>query len=553
MNKICSKCQQEFNVYPQDKDFYKSIDVPEPEMCPQCRFQLINSYRNERTLYNRKCDSCKADIISMYSSDKPYAVYCHSCFWSDKWNPLDYAQDFDFNKSFFEQFKELRNKVPRLNLLNDDTSENSTYTNHVYHLKNCYILSDACYNENCLYGNGIYNSTECVDCSYVTNKSELCYETTFSEQCYNVKYCDDCHTCRDSAFLIDCRGCSDCFMCVGLRNKKYCIKNKEYSEQEYCKFVETLHVASLQKINQYKKEFNDFALTVPRKYFHGNKNENSTGDYILNNKSVHHCYHMRSSEQCAYCFGMDKSKNCYDVMVYGEDAEQVYQAQATGGQVYKILFGNAIWHGQENYYCDNCLNGAEYCFGSISLKKHKYCILNKQYSQGEFMKLREKIINYMKETGEWGNYFPQNISLFAYNESDAQGFFPLSKEKALSQGFSWQDNMPGTYSQETLTDIPDNINDIDISITKEIIKCENCQKNFKYTESEIKFYEQQNIPLPNNCPDCRYRDRLKLRPAFKLYNRKCMNPGCNNKFETTYSPNRKEIIYCEECYQKEIY
>lgn len=32
-----------------------------------------------------------------------------------------------------------------------------------------------------------------------------------------------------------------------------------------------------------------------------------------------------------------------------------------------------------------------------------------------------------------------------------------------------------------------------------------------------------------------------------------MKKGCQNEFETSYSPDRPEIIYCEKCYQQEIY
>ena len=27
---------------------------------------------------------------------------------------------------------------------------------------------------------------------------------------------------------------------------------------------------------------------------------------------------------------------------------------------------------------------------------------------------------------------------------------------------------------------------------------------------------------------------------------------CSNKFQTTYAPERKEIVYCKDCYQKEV-
>jgi hypothetical protein len=32
-----------------------------------------------------------------------------------------------------------------------------------------------------------------------------------------------------------------------------------------------------------------------------------------------------------------------------------------------------------------------------------------------------------------------------------------------------------------------------------------------------------------------------------------MKEGCNNTFETSYAPERPEIVYCERCYQGEVY
>ena len=41
----------------------------------------------------------------------------------------------------------------------------------------------------------------------------------------------------DVAFgFFDLRGCSDCILCVGLRNKKYCIRNQQYTKEEYEEF-----------------------------------------------------------------------------------------------------------------------------------------------------------------------------------------------------------------------------------------------------------------------------------------------------------------------------
>jgi len=45
-------------------------------------------------------------------------VYDQNIWWSDSWDALDYGKEFDFKKSFSEQFEELMRKVPKANLNN---------------------------------------------------------------------------------------------------------------------------------------------------------------------------------------------------------------------------------------------------------------------------------------------------------------------------------------------------------------------------------------------------------------------------------------------------
>ena len=110
----CTNCHKAFTIKSEDIEFYKKIQVPEPTHCPDCRIQRRLVLRNELSLYEDKCDLCNKNIISLYSEDKPYTIYCYDCFYSDKWDPMKYGQDYDFNKPFFEQFKELQQKVPRI-------------------------------------------------------------------------------------------------------------------------------------------------------------------------------------------------------------------------------------------------------------------------------------------------------------------------------------------------------------------------------------------------------------------------------------------------------
>lgn len=78
---ICEECTSKYLIIKQEKEFYKKKDLPWPNKCPECRQKRRLALRNERKLYNRKCDKCQQDIISTYRPDSPYIVYCQECFW----------------------------------------------------------------------------------------------------------------------------------------------------------------------------------------------------------------------------------------------------------------------------------------------------------------------------------------------------------------------------------------------------------------------------------------------------------------------------------------
>jgi hypothetical protein len=166
----------------------------------------------------------------------------------------------------------------------------------------------------------------------------------------------------------------------------------------------------------------------------------------------------------------------------------------------------------------------------------------------------------MRENGEYGEFFPPELSPFGYNESVVQEYFPLTKEQALAQGYRWKDTEVKRHQTTISHDqLPDRITDIDDSICQETIACahqqqciQQCTGAFRIIPAELAFYRQHNIALPRLCPNCRHYERIKLKNPHKLWHRRCMNTPCQNEFETSYAPDRPEKIYCEQCYQHEI-
>ncbi len=552
----CPNCQQDFELTSDDFGFYEKIQVPAPTFCPDCRLQRRLAWRNDLSFYNRECDLCKKKIISLYHPDKPLTVYCNKCWWSDKWDPKSYGQDIDFSRPFFEQFRELQDKVPLLALFNDDGvgSVNCEYTQNTTFAKNCYMGAMTWYSENVMYYYRI-GGPECrdlVDVNDVFTYTEKIYDSIFLEHCYNCRNCYCSTGLNDCAFMYDCKGCSDCFMCVNLRQKKYCILNKQYTKEEYEKILASYHLDTYSGNERAKTEFREFLVTQPRRFATIRNSKDCTGDCITNSKNVKDSIMAFASENTRFQWCGMWLKDSYDITPGGK-SEECYEA-LTADHDYRTLFSIYSLKSQEISYVENC-HSSKNLFGCAGIKHGEYSILNKQYNKEEYEKLKIELIEHMKKTGEYGEFFPASMSNFGYNETVAQESFPLTKEEAEKQGFKWWDKLQKTTGKETLKpeEIPDSISDVDESMLNQVLLCVSCNRNYKIVPNELIFYKKHLIPIPHKCFYCRNSERLKLENPFKLWHRKCMNEGCQNEFETPYSPERKETIFCESCYNKEVY
>ncbi len=505
----------------------------------------------------------------MYSPSKPYPVWCYECWFADDWDASSYGMDCNPEQPFLEQVHDLYNRVPKVALIYV-RSVNSEYVNISADNKNCYMLIECSNNENCIHCYWIQVCKDLVDVSF-SHKTELSYE---SDDCYNSNrlfYSKGCHDCLDSYFLLDCRGCSNCTGCINLRNRKHHIFNKLYSREEYEKILKSFKLDSYSGVEALRKKFNDFAAAQPRKYAEIYNAPGSTGNYITDAKNCRHCFHAFDAEDCAYGEHVWRNaKDCMDVSTAGRNASAVYNSINCGIDVANMVSMVQGWSSTFLEYSFNCFN-LNHCFGSVGLRKKDYCILNKQYSKEEYEALRKKIIDEMRERGGYGEFFPAAFSPFGYNETVAQEQFPLAKDEALKQGFKWEDYPRGTYDKGTILwdSTPDSINDVgDLDVTKEIFTCLQCKKNYKIIANEFAFYKNLQIPLPRLCPDCRHTRRFTARGPNRLWHRQCMcdyeiykntakhnhhqQGRCPNEFETSYSLDRKEIVYCEQCYNAEV-
>ncbi len=546
----CNQCSAPFDLLPEERTLYETIDVPDPVDCPDCRRQRRLVFRNFFNLYHRTCDLTGKKIIAMYDKDVPFPVYELHEWWSDKWNALDYGIDPDFSKPFFDQVAVLHRTVPRMSIMNTNC-ENTDYCNMSFNSRNCYLVFGNVRNEDCSYGHIVWQSKDCYDCLY-TYRSEFCYECIDCVQCHSLNFSRDCDNCSSSMFLVHCTGCRDCFGCVGLKNKEFHIFNQPHSKEEYQKKLAELNTGNSRTIAFAKEKVKELIGKEIVKCYHGFNCENVAGDYLYNCRNIAQGYDLKNCEDCLYGATLESFKDCADCNFSGAKAELCYQC-LTIGDNYRCMGCHTCQNEcADLFYCDNCFASKD-CFGCVGLKSARYCILNKQYTKEEYENFLPKLKELMKRAGEWGQFFPHALSPFGYNETIAQEYFPLTKEEAVARGWKWKEETPEETSQNYLgpdVTVPIDINDASDSICASILRCETSGKPYKIIPKELAFYRQMKLPLPRKCFQERQRERFALRNPRHLWKRDCMK--CGKPMETTYAPERPETVYCEECYLQEV-
>lgn len=571
--KACQSCTENFLVDQNDLDFYKKVQVPSPTFCPTCRAQRRMSFLNERTLYRRTCDMTGEMVVSLFPQDSEVPVYSPKAWWSDEWDAVDYGQEYDFSKPFFEQFSTLLRRVPQFSLQNQYTTMiNTEYVNMGTYLKNCYLVFNTAYSEDSSYTTFFLGGKNCID-MYFGDKCELCYETSVSYKCYRAFYCQDCADSVDIYFSKNLRGCTNCFGCVNLNKQSYCIFNQQYSKEAYFEEIKKYNLGSHAVVEELKKKTEELFLRHPVRFSEEYYNTDVSGNRIYGCKNVHDSFESKAVEDSRYLQFVfyPPARDCYDMTLWGQNATRIYECMGAGDSQDMIKFSFDCWAPATNIeYSYHIVSSNDNLFGCVGLRKKEYCILNKQYTKEEYEELIPKIKQHMNDMPYvdtqgriygYGEFFPTEISLFAYNETFAHSYYPLTKEEALAKGFRWKDREENQYAVTLkANDIPDDITMTDDLIINEVIECAISKRAFKLTPAEYQFYKSYGIPIPRLHPDERHKRRLAKQNPMQLWRRTCMctqdthdhTGKCLNEFQTPYSPERTEIVYCESCYQKEV-
>ncbi len=481
LNKVCSDCKSEFKIDSGDLILYEKVGLKIPEQCFECRLKQYAAFWPFGKFRKGTSDLSNESLITILPNQARYPIYKSHEWHGDAWEASNFSQDYDPSRPFFDQLKELQEKVPRPHQVGKDNVK-CDWSDDVWHSKNCYLTRSVFKCEDISYG---YRVVECKNSFDIAHSFNLqnCYDCTLCHNSFNLNFCENSKDCIDSYFLFDGRNCQNCFMSYNLRNKQYCIRNVQYTKEEYQKLIQEIKLDSYKNIENLKSEFENILKNqaVHRENFNL-KTTDSKGNYMTNCDKCVNIFSYEDSQNCRNQLRGLGNKDCIDGM-------GIFGKVEVSGNNSCVLYSYSVKHsswsmGRYSEYLDMC-DEVEYCFGCVGLKKKKYCILNKQYSKEEYEKLREQIIADMEARGEYGKFLPYSMGLCGYNLSTAIVYFPdFKKEDILQKGGYWSEEDLSSGDGMPSLELPDSILETKADIITQALICPETHYRFNISEAE---------------------------------------------------------------------
>lgn len=176
-----------------------------------------------------------------------FGCYCirhrEYCIFNKQYTKKEY---FDFiRKIDFGSYAEMQRLKVRCRSFWDTMPINPTsgefnddcFGDYVYYANFCYLCFTISNCDRCKYCFELSNGNLCYDLDCTNTASDGCQQVVSASNIHNLAFCRDCWTCSESYYLANCIQCNNCFGCVGLYNKKYCILNRQYTQSEYNELV----------------------------------------------------------------------------------------------------------------------------------------------------------------------------------------------------------------------------------------------------------------------------------------------------------------------------
>ncbi len=234
------------------------------EFCEQC-YEGININRCYNCNFCYESSNC---LDSYFLYDCRNCQHCFACtnlrnkkyyFFNQSLSKEEYQRTIkEINLGQKSVLRECRKKFEQL--LKDAVRKNLTNVkaensigNDLKGCRDCFQSFGVINSENIRYSASMDDCRDVMDLFGASNNS-FCYESTGATGLNKVKFSAKNRTGLDLEYCSECNNCEYCFGCFGLKNKKYCVFNKQYKENDYWQLVDKIKTQML-KNNEYGEFF----------------------------------------------------------------------------------------------------------------------------------------------------------------------------------------------------------------------------------------------------------------------------------------------------------
>lgn len=336
---------------------------------------------------------------------------------------------------------------------------------------------------------------------------------------------------------------------MNLSNKQYCIKNVQYSKGDYEARMKEIDLSSYDQLQKEYAHWNEFLATQPIQAENNIQCEDSTGTSMKNCRSCIFCSNLSNSENCVNCYGNNQTEGCDSS---GEGSQQgIMNVGFLESQ--RIFYTMIAEHSYDIWYSQHIFQSHD-CFGCLGLKKSAYCILNKEYPLEEYTRLKERIIEHMKKTGEWGRYFPPEYSPFSYDDTNVVGVLDSEFEDYTRVAQQLGLRMPEDSEEKPhdastpASEMKDRCDEWGVSDVDVVWTCTTSGRAFKITSQELRLYQRLRVPVPRKS----WRTQFEVfAPMMYPIPHEAVCAHCLKKIYSYIHPSKTtRKLLCDECFDE---
>ncbi|OGL71463.1 hypothetical protein A3D69_00390 [Candidatus Uhrbacteria bacterium RIFCSPHIGHO2_02_FULL_54_11] len=494
--RVCALTGEKWIMTEEEIGWYKKFNVPPHPWAPLVRLKHLMGFPSGIAIWKKPHAETHEPILSFVHPDSPYQII------TDKeWFNREFAQtrlELNPAKPFFDQFRELAYSIPVGNLRDDGSNVNCVGVD-IITSQDSYMMFGG-------YGNkrNFYSAI-----TYLSEDSCLLTNVKAIHRSYMINACADLHNCRycfqngqlmNCTFSFACDNLENCYGTCNHSHKKYLFWNEQLSQGEWEKCVGEIDLSDRRVWDAEVAKFHKMVMedTYWPQDFRVEPLEDWSGEYLLTATRVHDSYWI------------DKGLDLYHCWVHAETEQSAFTVWSGWGDraymssdlltPHEVKMSMRLWRSQNMEYCMDCYD-CENCFGCVGLRKKTFHIYNKPYAEDEYWARVDEIKCAMLDRGEYGMFFPAEISQVGYQFSMGQMFLGYTDAELDAFGASRFDTNKGNVDVGDKvirsSDLPDRLTDVDPArhIGKPILD-EKLGRMFTITPSEFKFYQKHGVPIP---------------------------------------------------------